>query len=60
MVEEETEELIELDDLIRYLQSVRETEGNLKVTVNGDLVCDLEDHIFIEPMSDTIDISSMM
>lgn len=60
MIKEGTEEVIELDDLITYLQSVREIEGNLKLTVNGNLVYDLEDNIIIEPMGDTIEITSVL
>lgn len=48
--------VMQLDDFIKYLQSVRETEGNLKLCVNGSFVYDLEDTVEVELMSDIIDI----
>lgn len=48
--------VMQLDDFIKHLQSIRETEGNLKLCVNGSFVYDLEDTVQLEPMSDIVDI----
>lgn len=49
---------VQLEDFIKYLQGIRETEGNLKMSINGRTIHDLEDNIEIEPFGDTLDIIS--
>lgn len=48
--------MVNLDQFIDWLKSVRKTEGNLKVSVQGNPIEDMEDHIITEPFDDTIDI----
>lgn len=50
--------VLELDDLIDYLQNIRKNKGNMKIAINGQLQYEFKGSVEVDTKYDCVDFIS--